>query len=163
MGKYVENSLNKNEVLVKKAERTFFYLFTTWVKGILLCWLLLIPLIKAIIATIRYYAFDLAVTNKRVVGRIGIINTKSLDAPLNKVQNINVTQNAWGKLFNFGTVKFSTAAGDVAFIGIKSPDAFKGIIMAQVEEYEEERIKQQAAEMANAMAGVLNTTPGAEK
>ena len=156
MGKYVENNLGKNEVIVKKAQRTAFFLVFTWLKGILFSWLLLIPLIKAIIATVKYYNCELTVTNKRVVGRVGVINTQSLDAPLNKIQNVNVAQGFWGKIFNFGKIEFVTAAGKVLFDGIKSPDAFKGVIMGQIDEYEEARVKQQAAEMANAMAGVLN-------
>lgn len=155
---YVENNLGKNEVLVKKAERTVLYLFGTWVKGIVFSWLLLIPVFKAIVATIEYFCTDLAITNKRVIGRKrqGLFNTASLDAPLNKVQNVNVSQDVFGKIFNYGFVKFETAGSSVIFKGVKSPDAFKGMIMAQIDEYEEERVKQQAAEMANAMSSVLN-------
>ena len=48
MGKYVENNLNKNEVIVQKAKLNGLMLLSAWLKGILLCWLLLIPTIKAI-------------------------------------------------------------------------------------------------------------------
>lgn len=155
---YAENHLGKNEVVVKNAERTVLYLVGTWIKGILFCWLLLIPLFKAIVATIDYYGSELSLTNKRVLGRCrrDLFKTSSLDAPLNKVQNVNVSQDFFGKIFNYGKVEFVTAGDNVWFKGIKSPDAFKGMIMSQIDEYEEERVKQQAAEMANAMAGVLN-------
>ena len=156
MGKYVENNLGKNEVIVKKADRNGLFHFGAWLKGILLCWLLFIPTIKAIIATIKFTHVELAVTNKRVVGKIGVFNTKSLDAPLNKVQNTSVTQKMFGKIFNYGTVKINTAAGEYQFDAIKNAEAFKGMLMAQIDQFEEDRLKQQANQMAQAMASAIN-------
>ena len=156
MGKYVENNLGKNETIVKKANLTPLFLVGAWIKGILFCWLLLIPFFKAIGATIQFCNTELAITNKRVVGKVGVANTKALDAPLNKVQNVSVAQPLLGKIFNYGTVQIDTAAGKFLFPGIAAPDAFKGMLMGQIDQYEEDRVKQQAAEMANAMAGVSN-------
>jgi len=156
MSKYVENNLTKNETIVKKADVNGLYLIGVWVVGILFCWLLLIPLIKAIVKTVQFNNIELAITNKRIVGKVGVANTKALDAPLNKIQNVSVTQKLGGKMFNYGTVQIDTAAGKYYFPSIKNADAFKGMIMAQIDQYEEDRIAQQAQQMANAMAGVLN-------
>ena len=155
MSNYVENNLSKNEEIINKAKLTPLFLIGTWIKGILLCWLLFIPVIKAIIATIAHFCIELGITNKRVVGKVGIIRTKALDAPLNKIQSVNVNQGFWGKIFNYGTVNINTAAGEFSFEGIAAPDAFKGTLMAQIDQYEEDRVKQQAAEMANAMSAAM--------
>lgn len=152
--KYVERNLNKNEQIVLAAKLNPLALVMAWIGGILFCWLLLIPTIKAIVKTIRFAHIELAVTNKRVIGKAGVVNTASLDLPLNKVQSINVSQGLWGKIFNYGTVQIKNAADSMSFIMVKSPDAFKRACMAQVEQYEEDRIKQQALEMAQAMASV---------
>ena len=88
MGQYVEQNLNKNEVIVKKAELNPLQLIFAWVFGLLFSWLLLIPVFKAIATTITYLNTELAITNKRIVGKVGFINSNSLDAPLNKVQNV---------------------------------------------------------------------------
>ena len=156
MAKYVEQNLGKNESIVKMAKMTPVFLVFKWVWGILGFWLLLIPTFKALLATVEYSKLELAVTNKRVVGRAGVLKTVSLDAPLNKVQNVAVDQGLFGKIFNFGSVTITTAAGAIPFTGVSHPDAFKGMVMQQIDQYEEDRVKQQAAEMANAMAGVLN-------
>ncbi len=153
---YVENNLGKNETIVKKADRNPLALVGVWIVGILFCWLLLIPLIKAIIATVKFNACELALTNKRIVGKIGVLHTQALDAPLNKIQNVGVTQKLMGKIFNYSLVEIDTAAGKYMFDFIKNADAFKGMVMAQIDQYEEDRMKQQAGEMAKAMAGVLN-------
>ncbi|MDE5666688.1 MAG: PH domain-containing protein [Clostridia bacterium] len=156
MGNYVENSLGKNETIVKKADRNGLFLLSAWLKGILFCWLLFIPTIKAIIATIQFNHVELAITTKRVVGKTGVFNTKSLDAPLNKVQNVSVTQKLSGKIFNFSTVKITTAAGELAFGAIKNGEAFKSMLMSQIDQFEEDRIKLQATQMAQAVAGAIN-------
>ena len=157
MTKYVERNLGKNETIVKQAKLTIAFLVITWLKGILFCWFFLIPLFKAIQATIKHFRTELAVTNKKVLGRVGVFNTKALDAPLSKIQSISVTQPFFGKICNYGTVRVSTAAGDFIFEAIAAPDAFKGIVMAQIDQYEEDRIKQQAAEMAGAMAEAIKS------
>ncbi len=156
MAKYVEQNLGKNESIVKMAKITPISLVFKWVWGILGFWLLLVPTFKALLATIEYSKLELAVTNKRVVGRAGVLKTFSLDAPLNKVQNVAVDQGLFGKIFNYGNITITTAAGAIPFVGVSHPDAFKGMVMQQIDQYEEDRVKQQAAEMANAMAGVLN-------
>lgn len=79
----VWENLGKNETIVKKAELNPIVLVVTWIGAVLFFWLLLIPVIKAIIITVRYFNTELAITNKRVVGKVGFINTKALDAPLN--------------------------------------------------------------------------------
>ena len=155
MGKYVESNLGKNEVLVKKAELNGLFLLSAWIVGILFFWLLFIPTIKAIIATVRFSHIELAITNKRCIGKVGVANTSSLDAPLNKVQNVSVSQTLGGKIFNYSTVQIDTAAGKFVFGAIKNGEAFKGMLMSQIDQFEEDRIKQQADQMARAMAGVI--------
>jgi len=153
---YVEQNLNRNEEIVKKAERSAWLLVGAWVFGILFFWLLFIPLIKAVIATVRYRSAELAITNKRIIGKTGVVNSGSLDAPLNKIQNVSVSSGLGGKIFGYGTVQINTAAGVFTFTGIKQSEQFKAAIMNQIEQYEEDKIKEQAAQMANAMASVIN-------
>lgn len=153
---YVEKNLGKNEAIVKKADKNGLFLLGAWIKGILLFWLLFIPTIKAIAATICFKNVELAITNKRIIGKVGVFNTKTLDAPLNKIQNVSENQKFFGKLFNYSTIAINTAAGEFCFDCIKSGAQFKNMILAQIDQYEEDRIAQQANQMANAMAGAIN-------
>lgn len=148
---YVDKNLGKDETVIKRANRNGLFLLGVWIKGILLFWLLFIPTVKAIIKTVGFFNFDLAITNKRIVGKAGILNTQTLDAPLNKIQNVGDEQTFWGKIFNYTTITVTTAAGGYCFEGIKANINFKNAVMMQIEEYESERIKQQAAEMAKAI------------
>ena len=79
-----------------------------------------------------------------------------MDSMLNKVQNVKVTQSFGGKIFNYSDIIVTTAAGSYKFGAIKNGNQFKNMVTAQIDQFEEDRIKQQADEMAKSMAGVLN-------
>lgn len=147
MGKYVESNLQRNEVIVKKAKITMISVIMH------ISNILIIPLI---VRLIKHANIELAVTNRRIVGKLGVFNTQALDSPLNKLQNCAVKQTFAGKIFNYATVEITTAAGSYKFFGVKSGNDFKNTVMAQIDQFEEERIKQQADQMAKAMAGVIN-------
>ncbi len=156
MSKYVEKNLGKNETVIKKANLNGLFLLSAWLKGILFCWLLLIPTIKAIIKTVQFRNIELAFTNKRIVGKVGVANTKALDAPLNKIQNVSVEQKLGGKIFNYSRIVINTAAGAYNFDAIQNGNDFKSMLMAQIDQFEEDRLAQQANQMAQAMASAIN-------
>ncbi len=151
MGKYVERNLNLKETVLMKAQLDPVHLVIAWIWGIVGCFLLLIPTIAAIKMTITYLNTELAVTDKRVIGKAGFINSAALDAPLNKIQNVTVASGFWGKIFKYGDIKVQTAGDPIVFFGIKDADGFKKFLMNQIEEYEDRRIKAQAEELAAAM------------
>ncbi len=152
---YVEKSLGTNEKLIAKAKLNGIKLFWKWVYGITCCFLLLIPLIQAISYTIKFNHTELAVTDKRIIGKTGVFNTAALDSPLDKVQNVGVKQTFWGKVFNYADIIVTTAAMNTVFSGIKDADKLKGVIMAQIDIFGEEKIKKQAEEMAKAMSNAI--------
>lgn len=156
MGKYAERSLRKNEKIVQECKPNKLSLVGSWIIGILFFWLLFIPLIKAIKNTIILNKQELVLTNKRLIMRAGFGNTASLDVPLDKVQNIAIAQPLWGKIFNYSSIDISNAAGTAGFRWMKGADAFKNAVLAQQEQFEEDKMAEQAQKMASAMASVLN-------
>lgn len=156
MGQYVEQNLNRGEEVIKEAQRHPIALVLAWIFAVLFFWVLFIPVILAVKATITYLTTELAYTNKRIIGKVGLINTKSLDAPLNKVQSASVSSGLGGKIFKYGNVVVSTASSNLVFPYVKNPDEFKGALMNQIEIYEEEKIKEQAKQMANAVSGAVS-------
>lgn len=100
---------------------------------------------------IKFFTTKLIITNKRVSGKTGLINTNELDSPLNKISGIQVKQGLFGKMFNYGTVSITTASTVFNFDMINNPNEFKRILNNQIEIYDEERIEMQAQKMAAAM------------
>jgi hypothetical protein len=56
---------------------------------------------------------DYIITNRRVVKVEGIINKRSADSSLEKINDAVLTQDLWGRVFNYGDLDILTAA-DVA-------------------------------------------------
>lgn len=133
MGKYLESNLGRNERIICPAKISLVALFFS--------------------LGLRYFGVELAVTNKNVIGRTGLISKTNMSSPLNKVQNVLVKKGLFGSIFKYGTVEIDSASGSYKFAYVKKPEEFKRTIMTQMDIYEEERIKQQAAEMASAIKG----------
>lgn len=92
----------------------------------------------------------LCVTNKKVIGKVGFIKIKTLDAPLNKINNVAVQQGFIARIIGYGTVRIDTSSGTYHFNYIKHPNDFKSELFNQIDVYDNERIKKQAQMMADA-------------
>lgn len=105
------------------------------------------------IKLIKLWGMNLAVTNKRVVGKIGVLKIQTLDYHIEKVDNVSFKAGLWGNLFHYYTVVVQ-GGGDnakIKFIGISNANQFKNAVNEAIEEHAEEARKQQAAEIARAM------------
>jgi uncharacterized membrane protein YdbT with pleckstrin-like domain len=100
---------------------------------------------------IKFFTTKLIITNKRVNGKTGLINTNELDSPLNKINGIQVKQGLFGKILNYGTVSITTASTVFNFDYIDKPNEFKRILNNQIEKYDDERIEKQAKKLAEAV------------
>ena len=146
MGKYAEKHLGNDEEIIETAK----------VHGItilphILLLFIYIGFVTIWGAIIRLCTTELVFTNKRLLGKIGLVNTKALDTPLNKINNISVEQGLGGKIFNYGTMVILTSSTSYRFKHIKKPEAFKSKLLEQIDKFDEERIRKQAMEMAKAM------------
>ena len=113
--------------------------------------LILIGVIWLIKDLIKFFTTKLIITNKRVNGKTGLINTNELDSPLNKINGIQVKQGLFGKIFNYGTISITTASTVFNFDYIDKPNEFKNILNNQIEKYDDDRIEKQAKKMAEAI------------
>jgi len=100
---------------------------------------------------IRFLTSELGFTNKRLIGKLGLINTKTLESPLNKINNVSVRSGLLGKILGYGNIDITTSSGSYVYKGIAKPEQFKANLMKQIDQFDDDRIKQQATEMANAI------------
>ena len=124
---YLEkNVLANGEKAVVRPEKNPIFLVLRWIWGILGCWLLLIPTIKAISATVRYKTTEFLVTDKRVMEKYGWVSTHTDEMPLSKIENITVTYTFFGKIFNYARVSFQgTNHNNINFDCIKNAEGVK--------------------------------------
>jgi uncharacterized membrane protein YdbT with pleckstrin-like domain len=100
-----------------------------------------IGLLLAIGPAIRYVTSEFAVTDKRVLGKVGFIERESDETLLSKVEAIGVDQGILGRLLGFGTVTITGTGGTrEAFSTISYPLEFRRQIQSQVVALDERRV-----------------------
>ena len=114
--------------------------------------ILLLAGIHEIKSFFRFFNMELAVTNKRVIGKSGIINTSAVDVPLDKIHSVSVSNGLFGKIFNYGNVVISMSTYETfRYQYISNPDEFKATLMEEIDRYKsaEEMDKKSAATEEN--------------
>lgn len=85
-------------------------------------------------AYFRRRTSEFAVTTKRVILKLGVMNTRSVELLLGKVEGISVTQSLPGRLFGFGAIVVTGSGGtQEPFSGIQAPLAFRQAVQAATE------------------------------
>ena len=91
-------------------------------------------------ATLRYLNQEYVLTNRRVIEVQGVVNKRSTDSSLEKINDAILTQSIFGRLFGFGDLEVLTAseAGIERFQMIVNPILFKKAMMDAKHEYEQD-------------------------
>ena len=86
-------------------------------------------------------SYEHVLTNQRMIQQTGIFNKRSMDAPLDKVNNVEHQQTLWGRLLGYGNVEIDTASehGCTRFADIARPLELKNAIVAASEAYRSRR------------------------
>ena len=70
-----------------------------------------VALLAAIPPWIERLTSEFAVTNKRVIIKVGWIKRRSLETLLTKVEGIEVIQGIWSRILNYGTIIITGTGG----------------------------------------------------
>jgi len=115
MGNYVQANLTKDEQVIYEAK--LHWIIFVSLKAILT--LFIAPLIAQ--ATSEF-----AITNKRVIIKVGLISRRTLEMNLTKIESVNVNQSILGRMLGYGTiVVIGTGGTREIFAGICDPTTFK--------------------------------------
>lgn len=79
----------------------------------------------------KRHSSEFAVTTKRVIIKLGVLNTRSVELLLPKIEGITVTQSLGGRLLGYGEiVVIGTGGTQESFAGIQSPLDFRQAVQA---------------------------------
>jgi uncharacterized membrane protein YdbT with pleckstrin-like domain len=89
-------------------------------------------LLLAIPAWIDRISSEFAVTNRRVIVKVGWMERRTIETLLNKIEAIEVMQSLGGRLLNYGTiVVIGTGGTKEPFEGISAPLTFRHKVQEQ--------------------------------
>lgn len=89
--------------------------------------------LAAVVDAILYSTFEFAVTNKRVVGKMGLIRRTSVEVLLDKIEGIAVDQSILGRILGYGTIIITTGTPAVPFANVADPLAIRQAVQMQIE------------------------------
>ncbi len=83
-------------------------------------------------AWLRQWASEFAVTNKRIIAKVGAMSQRSIEINLSKVESVEVNQDVFARLFNYGTILvIGTGGTKEPFDLIADPLAFRRAVQSQ--------------------------------
>lgn len=146
MASYVESSLTTGEKVEQRAQitkviyvRPVFWLVVTVLfclggLGIVPVALFIVTAISLIRTFLVVSTTELAVTNKRVLAKFGIIKRSTIELNLTSVESVNLEQGILGRVLNYGSLVFNgTGSSGVPVPYISHPLEFKKLVLEKAE------------------------------
>ncbi len=131
MSSYVDGVLINDERVMYRARISLWSLWPFLLGGTLLIPLFGAGLLLWLWAWIVYATTELAITNKRVIAKTGLIQRRTIEMFLEKIESIQIDQSVLGRLFDFGTVVISgTGVHSAPFKNISDPLALRKNFMS---------------------------------
>jgi uncharacterized membrane protein YdbT with pleckstrin-like domain len=109
---YIDRILVDGERVIHRAR------LSMWSQlGLILLGVLLLPLFGAGLILILWAwlvcrTTELAITNKRIISKRGIVQRATMEMRLDKIESITVDQGLTGRMLNFGSITISGTGGD---------------------------------------------------
>ena len=192
MSSYIENNLGPGETVIMKAKfslwalvpqaigtiiRIVLLLAMDYLKEILtfipefffsiFTILLVIGIITVIFPILKILNTHLVITNKRVIGKIGLLSIKNIDYPIEQVNNVELSANFWGNIFHYYDLSVRSSGSsfsdsNISFTGISNAVELKNHVTFAIEQHAEEARRLQAEEIARAMMASKSSTADGE-
>jgi uncharacterized membrane protein YdbT with pleckstrin-like domain len=142
MGNYVDSNLMPGEQVVYRTRVHGIVFVPPAVMILLGIGLFMIPLAGLLVlllgvvmligAWIRQWTSEFAVTNRRVIIKVGLISRQTIEINMSKVESVEVRQGILARLLNYGTiVVVGTGGTKEPFDMIDDPLAFRRAVQSQ--------------------------------
>ncbi len=115
MGNYVDNNLINGEEVA--FETTYHWIIFLHLRSFLT--LFIAPILAR-------WSDEFAITNHRIIIKIGLISRRTLEMNLSKVETVNVDQSIMGRILGYGTIRIvGTGGTNEVFENISHPIDFR--------------------------------------
>ncbi len=126
MASYVDSNLIKDEVVLHRGVLSLWSLAGHIALGAVLTPVFGVGLIILLIAYVKFKTTELAVTNKRVITKVGFISRETVELNLSKTESIQINQGLMGRMLNYGSLIINgTGSSHAPIEGIRDPLEFR--------------------------------------
>jgi uncharacterized membrane protein YdbT with pleckstrin-like domain len=112
MSSYISQILLDDEQVIYQARRSMWSQSALVLVGIVLLPAFGAGLLLLLWAWLICRTTELAITNRRIVSKSGIIRRTTIELRLDKIESITVDQGIMGRILNFGSITISGTGGD---------------------------------------------------
>lgn len=124
---YVDSNLTEGEFVTYRASVHW----AIYLPGIILA-PVLIGVLLLIVAYVVTKTTEMAVTNRRVIAKTGLISRRTLEMNLSKIENVGISQGVMGRILGYGVVTVSGTGGTrETFQTIAAPLKFRRAVQDQ--------------------------------
>ncbi len=109
MRSYVESVLAKDEKVIHYGKVSIWSIAPLILFGFIFLVFNGIGVIFWIVAAIRYFTTELAITNRRVIAKFGLIGRETIEVSIQRIESIQIHQGIMGRILNFGSIILSGA------------------------------------------------------
>ncbi len=96
--------------------------------------LLVCGIVAIVVGVVRRSATEMAVTSRRVVVKQGLVNRKTIEMLLNKIETIEVSEPMFGRMLGYGSITMiGTGGTSEPFHKIAHPLQFRSEVQQQLE------------------------------
>jgi uncharacterized membrane protein YdbT with pleckstrin-like domain len=126
MATYVESALTQGERIVYVGRLSWWTQFWYLLLGVVLLPAFGLGLVLLIAAWVRRRTTELAITDKRVIAKFGLVRRDTIELNLHKIESVQVHQTVMARLLNYGAIVISGAGNPMEAIdGIADPMGFR--------------------------------------
>ena len=101
---------------------------------------MLIGIVFLLIAFINVWTTELAITNRRIIAKTGLIRRNTIELKVTRVESLGVDQGILGRIFNFGSIIVKGIGGSNAPIPyIAKPLEFRQRVNHYLDELDDKK------------------------
>ena len=123
----------------------------SFLKNIIFYFFIAVSIIGIVLRIVLLVTTRLVITNKRVLGKRGILSIDAMDLPIEKVDNVSYSSDIVGNLFHIYTISIQSTTAKFSFPCVSNALQFKNSLTDAIDKHAEDLQKAQAAELAAAM------------
>ena len=134
MASYVSSVVTPGEKVLHQGHLSGWSQFWLWLIGLPLLLAFGAGLVLWIVAWVRMRTTELAVTNRRVIAKFGLIRRDTIEIQVGKIESVQVHQSMAGRILGYGKVIFSGAGTpQVTIDNLADPIGFRSAVISAQE------------------------------
>lgn len=146
---FIKNNLANGEEIIVTAHVSWYSQFDLIVLGVAVyllglmfnsgLWVSIVGISIVAVAAINVYSTELALTNRRIIAKTGIIRRNTIELKATRVESLEVEQSVAGRILDYGSITIAGVGGSQAPIKyISKPLVFRQSVYNYIDDLKEE-------------------------